>query len=73
DVYKRQIVNRLYNDSSQPVSRVLAMWALYRRAIDTDSLGDTDRYRGELMAVVEDRNATAGMRDLAFDALVKER
>ncbi|MDM7922460.1 MAG: hypothetical protein QUS14_09175, partial [Pyrinomonadaceae bacterium] len=67
------IVNRLYNDSSQPVSRVLAMWALYRRALDTDSLGDTDRYRGELMAVVEDRNATAGMRDLAFDALVKEK
>lgn len=67
------IVNRLYNDSSQPVSRVLAMWAQYKHALETDSLGDTDRYRSELMAVVEDRNASDAMRDLAFDALVKER
>lgn len=67
------VVNRLYTDPSQPVSRVLAMWAQYRHALDTDSIGDIDRYRGELMAVVEDKSATAGMRDLAFDALVKEK
>src|SRR5690606_35987819 len=67
------IVNRHYNDHSSPTSRVMAMWALYRRALDTDSMGDIDRYRSELMAVVEDRNATPGMRDLALDALVKEK
>jgi HEAT repeat protein len=67
------IANRLYNDRSQPVSRVLAMWVLYRRALDTDSLGDIDRYRSELMAVVEDRSLGAGIRDLALDALVKEK
>lgn len=67
------IVNRLYSDPSQPVSRVLAMWAHYKHALETDSIGDIERYRSELMAVVEDTSATAGMRDLAFDALVKEK
>ncbi|HSI87877.1 MAG TPA: hypothetical protein VK918_02405, partial [Pyrinomonadaceae bacterium] len=67
------IVNRHYNDHGAPTSRVMATWALYRRAIDTDSIGDIERYRAELIAVVEDRNATPGMRDLALDALVKEK
>ena len=70
----RPIIDRLYNDPSQKsVSKVLAMWALYRRALLTDSIGDADRYRDELKAVVEDRTATDGMRDLALDALVKEK
>ena len=69
----RPTVDRLYGDSGQPVSRVLAMWGLYRHALTEDSIGDTDRYRDELKAVVEDKKATAGMRDLAFDALVKEK
>lgn len=67
------ILNRLYNDSTQPVSQTLAKWALYRHALDTDSFGDIERYRDELKAVVENRSATAGQRDLAFDALVKEK
>ena len=67
------IVNRNYNDLSSPTARVMAMWALYRRALDTDSIGDIDRYRGELMDVVQDRGATAAMRDLALDALTKEK
>src|SRR6185503_17939334 len=58
---------------NQKVSRVLAQWALYRNALDNDSPGDIERYREELQAVVEDKTATAGMRDLAFDALVKEK
>ncbi len=69
----RPTVDRLYGDSSQPVSRVLATWALYRHALAENSMGDTDRYRDELKAFVEDKKATAGMRDLAFDALVKEK
>ncbi len=69
----RPIVDRLYNDGGQRVSQVLAKWSLYRHALDTDSFGDINRYRDELKAVVEDKNATAGMRDLAFDALVKEK
>ena len=67
------IVNRSYNDMSSPVARVGAMWALYRHALAEDSIGDIDRYRDELKAVVEDKSATAGMRDLAFDALVTEK
>ncbi|PYT00851.1 MAG: hypothetical protein DMF63_05985 [Acidobacteria bacterium] len=68
----RPIVDRLYNSGGQ-VSRVLARWALYRNALDTNSLDDIERYRSELKSVVEDKTATAGMRDLAFDALVKEK
>ncbi|MBX3245097.1 MAG: HEAT repeat domain-containing protein [Acidobacteria bacterium] len=67
------VVNRLYSDPAQPASRTAAVWALYRHAIDTNSVSDTDRYRNELIAIVEDRNATPAMRDLAFDALVVER
>ncbi len=67
------IVNQLYNDPSQPNSKVAALWALYRRALDTDSIGDTDRYRSELIAIVEDRTASPAMRDLALDALTKEK
>lgn len=67
------IVNRAYNDRSSPVARVGAMWALYRHALAEDSLGDIDRYRDELKEVVEDKSATNGMRDLAFDALVTEK
>lgn len=68
----RPIVDRLYG-GSQKVSRVLAQWALYRNALDNDSSADIERYREELKAVVEDKTATDGMRDLAFDALVKEK
>ena len=67
------ILNQLYNDSRQPVSQTLARWALYRHAIDTDSLGDIERYRDELKATVENKRATPGMRDLAMDALIKEK
>lgn len=67
------IINRLYSDRSQPVSRIAALWALYRRANDSGSPGDIDRYRGELMEIVEDKNATNAMRDLAFDALNAEQ
>jgi hypothetical protein len=67
------ILNQLYNDSRQPVSQTLARWALYRHAIDTDSLGDIERYRDELKATVENKEATPGMRDLAMDALIKEK
>lgn len=66
----RPIVERLYNDRMQPVSRVLAHWAFYVHALETDSTGDIDRYRDELKAIVEDKSAAAGMRDLAMDALV---
>jgi hypothetical protein len=69
----RPMVERLYNDPTKPVSQVLAKWAFYKHALETDSLGDIDRYRDELKQVVEDRKATDGMRDLALDALVKEK
>ena len=64
------IVNRLYNDGSQPVSQILASWILYKHALDTDSLSDIERYRAELKAMVENKSAKPGMRDLAMDALV---
>lgn len=66
------ILDRLHNDSSQPVSQTLAKWALYRRAMDTKSLGDIEKYRDELKAIVENKDAPPGMRDLAIDALLLE-
>ena len=67
------IINQLYGDFSQPASRALATWALYRRALETDSLSDIERYRSELMRMVEDRSQSEGVRDKANDALMLER
>lgn len=67
------IVGRLYNDPSQPVSKVLATWALYAHALETDSLGDIERYRSELMRLVEDKTQLDGARDMANDALTHEK
>lgn len=69
----RPIIDRLANDSSQKASQVLAKWARYRHALDSGSTGDVEQYRDELKAVVEDKSATPGMRDLALDALCKEK
>lgn len=67
----RPIIDRISGEGK--AGEVLAKWARYRHALDSNSLGDIDRYRDELKAVVEDKTATAGMRDLAFDALCKEK
>ncbi|MBV9242743.1 MAG: HEAT repeat domain-containing protein, partial [Acidobacteria bacterium] len=67
------IVTRMYGDHSQPVTQVLATWALYKHALDTDSMSDIDRYRGDLMRTVEDRTLPDGVRDKANDALTHEK
>ena len=69
----KPIIDRLVMSGSQKASQVLAKWALYRHALDSNSVGDIDTYRDQLKAVVEDKTATPGMRDLAIDALAKEK
>ena len=69
----KPIIDRLYSNSSQKVPQVLAKWARYRHAIETNSLSDIETYRNELKAVVEDKSATAAMRDLALDGLIREK
>ncbi len=69
----KPIIDRLLGDSSLKTSRVLATWAQYRHALDTNSTGDSETYRDALKAFVEDKNAISGMRDLAMDALVTEK
>ncbi|HEV7699537.1 MAG TPA: hypothetical protein VGO43_04860 [Pyrinomonadaceae bacterium] len=69
----RPMIDRLYGDSGMKSGRVLAQWALYRHALETGSTSDADRYRDELKAVVEDKSALPGMRDLAMDALISEK
>lgn len=74
DFDKAQPIIELLNaDSSLKTSRVLAKWALYRHALDTNSTGDIERYRDELKEIVEDKSALPGMRDLAMDALAGEK
>ncbi|MFM9903206.1 MAG: HEAT repeat domain-containing protein [Pyrinomonadaceae bacterium] len=69
----KPIIDRLTGDSSLKASRVLAKWALYRHALDTNSTGDIETYRDDLKAFVEDKTAMPGMRDLALDALSTEK
>jgi HEAT repeat protein len=68
----RPVVERLYNDPAQPVSRALATWAFYRHAMESGDSAETDRYRSELMRMVEDRSLADGVRDMANDAIVRE-
>ncbi|MGB5014094.1 MAG: hypothetical protein WBO68_08680 [Pyrinomonadaceae bacterium] len=69
----KPLIDRLVADSSSRASLALAKWALYKHALETDSLGDIERYRDELKAIVEDKNNPDGMRDLAMDALSSEK
>lgn len=69
----RPIVDRAYADASQPIGQTSARWALYKHAIQEDSIGDIDRYRRELMDIVENKGLPAGHRDLALDALLTEK
>src|SRR5690606_5461676 len=63
------MVDKMYGDASQPASKTLATWALYKKALDDGSLSDAEKYREELKATVENRQLSAGVRDLALDAL----
>lgn len=63
------IINQLYGDRTNPVSQALGTWALYRHSMETGSISDTDRYRSELMRMVEDKTLSDGVRDKAYDAL----
>ncbi len=69
----KPLIDKLYANASDKASRVLAKWALYRHAVDSDSLSDIERYRDELKAVVEDKTLGGPTRDLAMDALVSEK
>ena len=69
----KPLVDRLRTGDQNKAGRALAAWAAYRHALDTDSLGDTERYRDELKSIVEDKTLGAPMRDLAMDALVSEK
>jgi hypothetical protein len=67
----RPILDRLANDSSQPVSQTLARWAFYEHALREGDIGDIDKYRKQLQETVENKNEKPGNRDLAMDALVE--
>ncbi|MET0752202.1 MAG: HEAT repeat domain-containing protein, partial [Pyrinomonadaceae bacterium] len=67
----RPILDRLINDSSQPVSQTLARWAYYEHALREGDIGDIDKYRKLLQETVENKNEKPGNRDLAMDALVE--
>lgn len=69
----KPLIDRLLADNSSRVSMALAKWALYRHALETESLGDIERFRDELKAIVEDKNNPDGMRDIAMDALSSEK
>lgn len=68
----KPIVDRMYSDASNPVTKVLATWALYKHALLANDSGDIDRYRSELMRTVENKSLSDGVRDKANDALARE-
>lgn len=69
----RPLIDKMYADGTQPASQTLARWALYRKAMDDGSLSDAEKYRAELTSTIKNRDLTSGVRDLALDALVREK
>ncbi len=69
----RPIIDRLAANGNSKATGILAKWARYINALNTNSTGDIERYRDELKAVVEDKSLSAPYRDLAMDALVVEK
>ena len=69
----RPIIDRLAANGNSKATGILAKWARYINAINTNSTGDIERYRDELKAIVEDKSLSAAYRDLAMDALVVEK
>lgn len=69
----RPIIDRMAANGGSKATGILAKWARYINAINTNSLSDIERYRDELKAIVEDRSQSAAYRDLAMDALVVEK
>ena len=67
----KPILERLLGDNNQPVAQTLARWAFYQHALRENDSSDIDRYRRELQATVENKNAKPGDRDLAMDALIE--
>jgi len=67
------LLEKMLGNDKEPASKTLAQWAFYRHALAKDDAADIEKYRDQLKAVVGDKNASAGMRDLAIDALVKEK
>ena len=66
------LLERMLNNSQQPVSQTLARWAFYKHALKNGDSLDADKYRRELQETVENKSLQAGNRDLAMDALVRE-
>jgi hypothetical protein len=66
----KPILERLENDTSQPISVVSAKWILYQHALDAKDDREAERYRKQLKAIVENKNLRPSVRDKAMDALV---
>ncbi len=69
----KPLIDRLAANGNSKATGILAKWARYINAINTNSTGDIERYRDELKAIVEDKSQSAAFRDLAMDALVVEK
>lgn len=67
----RPILERLLNDSNQPISQTLARWAFYQHALKEGNSSDIETFRKKLQETVENKTAKPGNRDLAMDALVE--
>ena len=65
----RPLLENLENNTTQPMSRVSAMWTIYQHALDAKEDTTAGQYRDKLKAIVENRSLPAGARDKAMDAL----
>lgn len=68
----RLLLEKMLDNNAQPISQTLARWGFYKHAIAANDSSDAEKYREQLKATVENKNAKPGERDLAMDALVEE-
>ena len=64
------ILLNLAENANQPITATYAKRLLYEYALKEKDVTETEKYRSQLIAVVENKNAKGAERDSAFDALV---
>ncbi|MEZ5307726.1 MAG: hypothetical protein R2684_11335 [Pyrinomonadaceae bacterium] len=66
----KRIAQRYAEDDTNPITRTLGRWILYKLAYDANDDSEAETYRALLIETIEDKSEKPGNRDLAMDAIV---
>ncbi|MEZ5307727.1 MAG: HEAT repeat domain-containing protein [Pyrinomonadaceae bacterium] len=67
----KTIAEKYAEDDTNPITRTLGRWILYKLAYDANDDSEAESYRALLIETIENKSEKPGNRDLAMDAIVK--